>query len=150
MPNASLSIDGTEVIKKENGEVSISSTVDIKSTINASGTAPIYAVRAWGTFNGSSYTNVGGEDLCDIFSSGNISKIVRTATGYYKIVFSVAMPDANFSATGNAGENAYRTVVIRDYSPDYVKETTHFWISVLNQNASAYQDDNQINFIVVC
>ena len=149
MPDPTFKIDSTTVMSKSGTTVSVDSGLNIKPAINASGTAPIYAVRAWGTFNGSSYSDVGGENVCAIHSSANISKIVRTGAGYYKVVFSVAMPDADYAVTSNAGENAYRTAVIRDNST-YLKTTTQFWISVLNQNANGYEDDNQINFIVVC
>lgn len=59
---------------------------------------PVYGCRAWVNFDGTNVTNVGGEDHCHIRGSGNISKVVRTATGQYTIHFAVPMLDANYTA----------------------------------------------------
>ena len=77
----------------------------IKGAINATGSAPIYAGRAFANFDGTSVTNVSGEDRCTIRSSGNISKIVRVATGKYKVVFTTALPNANYAVVGNHAED---------------------------------------------
>jgi len=156
MPNASLTIDGTEVIKKENGVVSLKNTnadtslsfpanhAGIKTALNASGNNPIYAIRAFGQFNGSEASTT-----LDISKCVGVSNITRTGTGYYLITFSNPMPSLNYSLVANAGENAYRNIVVRDYSPGYVKTLNEIYISVLNQNTSAYENDNCIHFMVV-
>ena len=108
MPNASLTIDGTEVIKKENGVVSLKNTnadtslsfpanhAGIKTALNASGDAPIYACRAWINFNGTS--------TVAIRASGNVSSITDNGGtgGDYTINFATAMPDANYAVCGTA------------------------------------------------
>ena len=156
MPNASLTIDGTEVIKKENGVVSLKNTnadtslsfpanhAGIKTALNASGNNPIYAIRAFGQFNGSE-----ASATLDISKCVGVSNITRTGTGYYLITFSNPMPSLNYSLVANAGENAYRTIVVRDYSPGYVKTLNEIYISVLNQNTNGYENDNCIHFMVV-
>ena len=113
MPNASLTIDGTEVIKKENGVVSLKNTnadtslsfpanhAGIKTALNASGDAPIYACRAWVNFDGT--TNEAG--FCTIRDSGNVSSITDNGTdnglaGIYTVTFATEMQDANYSAIG--------------------------------------------------
>jgi len=156
MPNASLTIDGTEVIKKENGVVSLKNTnadtslsfpanhAGIKTALNASGNNPIYAIRAFGQFNGSE-----ASATLDITKCVGVSDITRTSTGYYRITFSNPMPSLNYSLVANAGENAYRTIVVRDYSPGYVKTLNEIYISVLNQNINDYENDNCIHFMVV-
>ena len=78
---------------------------NIKGAINATGSAPIYAGRAFANFDGTSVTNVSGEDRCTIRSSGNISKIVRVGTGKYKVVFTTALPNANYAVVGNHAED---------------------------------------------
>jgi len=105
MPNASLTIDGTEVIKKENGVVSLKNTnadtslsfpanhAGIKTALNASGDAPIYACRAWVNFDGT--TNTAG--FCTIRGSGNVSSIADNGTGDYTMNFTTAMPDADYA-----------------------------------------------------
>ena len=61
----------------------------VKTALNASGSAPIYACRAWVTFNGSG--------TVAISDSGNVSSITDNGTGLYTINFSTAMPDTNYS-----------------------------------------------------
>ena len=61
----------------------------IPAALNASGTAPIYAARAWVNFNGTG--------TVAIRASGNVSSITDNGTGDYTINFTVAMADANYA-----------------------------------------------------
>ena len=69
----------------------------ITNALNASGTAPIYACRAWVNFNGTG--------TVAILGSGNVSSITDNGVGDYTVNFTTAMQDANYSVvcTGNAG-----------------------------------------------
>ena len=58
--------------------------------LNASGTAPIYACRAWVNFNGTGAVAIN--------ASGNVSSITDNGTGDYTVNFTTAMPDANYAA----------------------------------------------------
>jgi hypothetical protein len=58
----------------------------ITDALNASGSAPIYACRAWVNFNNSG-----------IRASGNVSSVTRNGTGLYTMNFATAMPDVNYS-----------------------------------------------------
>jgi hypothetical protein len=60
-----------------------------------SGSAPIYAARAWVNFNGTG--------TVAIRASGNVSSITDNGTGNYTVNFTTAMPDANYSPAGLAG-----------------------------------------------
>lgn len=60
------------------------------------GTAPAYAARAWVRFNASSGTPT-------ITDSGNVSSITDGGVGYYRVVFTTAMPNANYAMAGTAG-----------------------------------------------
>lgn len=55
-----------------------------------SGTAPLYAARAWVNFNGTG--------TVAIRASGNVSSITDNGTGDYTVNFTTAMPDANYAA----------------------------------------------------
>lgn len=57
-----------------------------------SGTAPIYACRAWVNFNGTG--------TVAISASGNVSSITDNGTGDYTVNFTTAMPDANYAVVG--------------------------------------------------
>lgn len=56
----------------------------------ASGSAPIFAVRAWANFNGGDAA---------VRSHGNIAKITRLGVGTYSVEFKVDMPSENYSVT---------------------------------------------------
>jgi len=62
-----------------------------------SGTAPIYAARAWVNFDGTTTTPA-------IRASGNVSSVARNATGDYTVNFTTAMPNANYSIAGMNNE----------------------------------------------
>jgi len=62
---------------------------DALDLFNATGSAPVYACRAWVKFDGPS----------TIQESGNVSSITSLSTGNYRINFSSALTDANFCVT---------------------------------------------------
>jgi hypothetical protein len=56
---------------------------------SASGSAPVYACRAWVNFDGRSAS-------LGIRASGNVSSVTRNSAGNYTVNFATAMPDANY------------------------------------------------------
>jgi len=64
----------------------------MKVGLNASGSAPIYACRAWVNFDG---TGASSANLT-IRASGNISSVFKNSTGIYTVNFTTAMPDTNY------------------------------------------------------
>lgn len=65
----------------------------IREAFNATGSAPVYACRAWVNFNGTG--------TVAIRASGNVSSITDNGTGDYSVNFTVAMPDADYALAGN-------------------------------------------------
>jgi len=61
----------------------------ITGALNATGSAPIYACRAWVNFNGTG--------TVAIRASGNVSSITDNGTGDYTVNFTTAMQDVNYS-----------------------------------------------------
>jgi len=93
------------------GQVSgerLSQAVDVRvpDVLNATGTAPLYACRAWVNFNG-----IG---TVAIRASGNVSSITDNGTGQYTVNFTTAMPDANYAVSticvNIAGATSDRTI----------------------------------------
>jgi hypothetical protein len=73
----------------------------IREAFNATGTAPVYACRAWVRMTGA-----GG-----ILGSGNVSSVTNNGTGDNTINFATALPDANYvpalgAGRGNTDNNA--------------------------------------------
>jgi len=82
----------------------------VAGALNATGSAPLFACRAWVNFNGTG--------TVAIRASGNVSSITDNATGDYTINFTTAMPDAHYSIAGlgsvmNAG-TGWGTMIVRD------------------------------------
>jgi hypothetical protein len=67
----------------------------LRDAVNATGTAPIFACRAWVNFNGTG--------TVAIRASGNVSSITDNGTGDYTVNFTTAMPDADYAVCGNIG-----------------------------------------------
>lgn len=68
----------------------------ITGALNASGSAPIYACRAWVKFS--------GEGVVSISQSGNVSSITDNGVGDYTVNFATSVPDANYSAISNCAD----------------------------------------------
>ena len=101
------------------------------------GSAPIYGCRAWVNFDGTTGGTFGGEFLCWIRASGNVSKVVRHAGGDYSVVFTTAMQDANYAISGSSG-GAGGTSNGAVYSHDQLgaKTTTAVRIATLSSAGS--------------
>jgi len=102
-----LSVDGSGNLTVPN-DITFSGTVtgvssysdsDALSLFNASGSAPVYAARAWVNFNGTG--------TVAIRASGNVSSITDRGTGTYQVNLTTAMPDGNYvvSALGRRADN---------------------------------------------
>jgi hypothetical protein len=61
----------------------------ITGALNATGSAPIYACRAWVNFNGTG--------TVAIRASGNVTSITDGGTGIYTVNFTTALPDDDYS-----------------------------------------------------
>ena len=64
-------------------------SASLPTALNATGSAPIYAARAWVNFNGTG--------TVAIRASGNVSSITDNGTGDYTVNYTTAMPDANYA-----------------------------------------------------
>lgn len=72
----------------------------VKTILNASGFAPLFACRAWVNFNGT--------DTVAIRASANISSVTSEGDGTYLITFTQGMPDANYvvNSVGSARDDS--------------------------------------------
>jgi len=71
---------------------------DALTLFNASGSAPVYACRAWVNFNGTGTVAIN--------ASGNVSSITDNGTGDYSVNFTTAMPDANYATSAFAAQES--------------------------------------------
>ena len=80
-----------------NSGISSYTDSDALTLFNASGSAPVYACRAWVNFNGTGTVS--------IYNSGNVSSITDNGTGQYTANFTTAMPDVDYAVAGATNED---------------------------------------------
>jgi hypothetical protein len=78
---------------------------EIKKALNADNDPPIFACRAWVNFDAtrdsSGASNTSNTNRF-IRASGNVSSVLKTATGVFTITFTTAMPDEDYAMCGFA------------------------------------------------
>lgn len=107
----------------------------ITGALNAAGTAPIYACRAWVNFNGQGTVAIRG--------SGNVTSITDNGTGDYTVNFTTAMQDANYAAVVGGNNNQTNNGYI------VVNVITASDVRVLSRNdQSGFSDGSIINVAI--
>ena len=97
-----------------------------------SGSAPIYAARAWVNFNGTG--------TVAIRASGNVSSITDNGTGDYTVNFTTAMPDVNYSVvTGGTRSDGVQSTILGLISSITAPSTTV--VRLLNKDDSGVTND---------
>jgi hypothetical protein len=98
-----------------------------------SGSAPIYAARAWVNFDGTT------SSPSTIRGSGNVSSITKHNTGRYTINFTTAMPDANYCLSGaNSSPESSSNSAALSFSEDTAPTTTS--CRVRSSRSTSYLD----------
>jgi hypothetical protein len=118
----------------------------ITTALNATGSAPIYACRAWVNFNGTG--------TVAIRASGNVSSITDNGVGNYTVNFTTAMPTADYCALVTSIPKAAANNVNFTFGlyPLGVKTTTAVQVAIGGaSNATGFtQDYDQVNVAVFC
>ena len=68
---------------------------DVKTALNATGSAPIYACRAWARLT----------DITTLAGNGNFASVSRVSTGIAQFTFTTAMADANYAVVVSGSHN---------------------------------------------
>jgi multidrug efflux pump subunit AcrA (membrane-fusion protein) len=100
----------------------------ITSALNAAGSAPIYAARAWVNFNGTG--------TVAIRASGNVTSITDNGVGNYTVNFTTAMPDTNYSAVATFELGAGNVAV--GYLDQMTAQTTSARRVCFNSSSTAF------------
>jgi hypothetical protein len=85
-----IQADSTSTLVLKNGVANTPPTIQ-----DSAGTQIGTFCRAWVNWNGT--TNTGG--FCTIRGSFNVTSVADSGTGNYRVNFTTAMPDVNYSAT---------------------------------------------------
>jgi hypothetical protein len=111
----------------------------ITTALNATGSAPIYACRAWVNFNGTGTVS--------IRASGNVSSITDNGVGDYTINLATAMPDADYVVCGTQASSSATGYVI-DNSVGRTRTTSAAQIATINSSGTATQDPVWVNVAI--
>jgi hypothetical protein len=111
--NAKLSADLASQAEAEAGtnNTKVMTPLRVRNALNATGSAPVYACRAWVHFD--------GVDDGEIYASGNVASVVQNGVGDFTVTFVTAMPDDNYSVSG-----ASNGIVLVDGGTASVKKTS--------------------------
>ena len=112
--------------------------IQTKSALNASGSAPIYACRAWVNFNGTG--------TVAIRASGNVSSITDNGTGSYTVNFTTAMPDTNYSVVGMSRTDGSLSYVTLPSAG--VKTTSVVDLRAASPSSGSNGDSSEVNISV--
>ena len=86
----------TEIAQAGTNDTDFITPLKLRNALNANGSAPVYACRAWVNFNG-----VG---TVAILGSGNVSSITDNGVGDYTVNYTVALPDTGYAIIGSSTE----------------------------------------------
>lgn len=116
----------------------------IREALNATGSAPVYACRAWVNFNGTG--------TVAIRASGNVSSITDNGTGDYTVNFTTAMPDANYAVSGFANSISDITIdqtgIVTAYATLYPPTASAFRFTVAVSHNADVTDASRISIAV--
>ena len=91
-----ITIDATDMGNiVMDSDIGVANSELVKTALNASGAAPIYACRAWVNFNG-----IG---TVAIRASGNVSSITDNGVGDYTVNFTIGMTSADYCSISSVG-----------------------------------------------
>ena len=143
----------TEILTESSGAVTLKNTaIDstvtmspnqsaVKTALNASGSAPIFAVRTWMNFDG-----LGTVTLRAAGNVTNTSSITHSSTGIYTIAFTTALEDDDYAvvamcepSVSNAGTDTFASSGSSSASQVQIQ---HF-------EAGTLRDSNTVTVIIV-
>lgn len=118
----------------------------MRAGFSASGSAPVFAARAWVNFNG-----VG---TVAIRSSGNVTSITDNGTGDYTVNFTTAISDSNYAviATGAAlaspGSSGYNVLQVNETGTPYNTSSIRIGSVTQSGGTPAVYDSTYVNVVV--
>ena len=120
------------------GTSTLVTNATLPTQLNASGSAPVYACRAWVNFDGTG--------TVAIRASGNVTSITDNGTGNYTINFTTAMPDEDYAVVCGASSPTSATS-IDTWVNGYVFSTSSIRIEVESATSVAV-DRTHVSVII--
>ncbi len=110
------------------------------SQFNASGSAPVYACRAWVNFNGTG--------TVAIRASGNVSSITDNGTGDYTVNFATALADASYCVAGIAAASTTKADLCGGASATPYTTTTARILTSAGGGPTAMTDPENVSIAI--
>jgi hypothetical protein len=119
----------------------------LRNALNANGSAPVYACRAWVNFNGTGVVSV--------IASGNVSSVTDNGVGDYTLNFTTPMPNTNYSISSGSTEYSDGSPVSASLrmsggATPLLKSISAVRISTRSAYSAALLDANNISVQVFC
>ena len=161
--SAVISVAGTDQVVITNASNVVATTFTGALVGNAdtatnlattTGTAPVYGVRAWVSFDGTKDTSGAASSantaryILQPNGSGNVTSVLRTSTGNYTINFSTALPNASYSVVYSTSAATPGTYFTRPYIFPNTRTTTSVAVYNLTE-VSTNADPIDNNIIVI-
>jgi len=106
---------------------------DALSLFNASGSAPVFACRAWVHFDGSGTVSIDGD--------GNVDSITDLGTGQYRVNFTTAMQDGNYCVCTSNNASGSGGVPYHGITNGSTATTS---VSIRTTNSTSFVDSSQV------
>jgi len=118
------------------GTSDLVSTDTLRTELNATGSAPIYACRAWVQFDGTTTPPT-------IRASGNVSSVTRNSTGEFTVNLTTAISDVNYSVNANVSQNygaanPFINLFTASGNTEEPPTTTTFRLLIIDNNFNSY------------
>ena len=121
------------------------------------GTAPVYGVRAWVTFDltrDSSGISTLANTNRFIYGSGNVTNVLRVGTANFTVFFTTAMPNTNYSISAFASNPSsgfpFTAIPTLGYIYGYSQTVNNTGqISCVQSNTAAYSESPFVSVMVV-
>jgi len=114
----------------------------VKTSLNATGDAPLFACRA--------FCNFDGTGTVSIRESGNVSSITDNGTGEYTLNFATAMPDTNYVITGTASHvgQSFGRFLNGPHEFHTTRTTSAVAIGSFRPDSTSYDDQSSIEVAI--
>jgi len=120
-------------------DTKILTSLKLRNGLNASGSAPVYACRAWVNFNGTGTVAIRG--------SGNVSSITDNGVGNYTVNFTTPMEDVNYAFLGSVKfDNTYQCYLI--FEDDRIGDRTVNNTKITTGSISGTVDSTTIDIAI--
>ena len=123
----------------------------IDAVLSPLGTAPLYACRAWVSFDGKRNA-AGTADTANtarfIKAAGNVESVIRNGVGDYTVNFSVAMPDANYCPQLTTRSSNDGTYAVCAYLSSLSTPVAGSFRMRTNASGAGYLDLDTVNVVV--